>query len=90
MEERFEIFTVLMAKIRRNVQKLKTEEMSEYELKSPHVSCLYYLCKYDSLTATELCELCSEDKAAISRTIAELESTGYVESNGTEGKREYR
>ena len=78
MEERFEIFTVLMAKIRRNVQRVKTEEMAEYNLKSPQVSCLYNLYKHDSLTATELCELCGEDKAAISRSVVQLEKEGYV------------
>ena len=79
MEERFEMFTVLMAKIRRNVQRIKTEEMAEYNLKSPHVSCLYYLYRYGSLTATELCEICFEDKASISRSIVQLEKLGYVE-----------
>ena len=79
MEERFEVFTVLMAKIRRNVQRLKNEEVAEYNLKSPHVSCLYHLFKHESLTATELCELCSEDKAAISRSIVQLEKEGYTQ-----------
>ena len=79
MNERFEMFTVLMAKIRRNIQRIKTEEMSEYDLKSPHVSCLYYLYVHELLTATELCEMCYEDKAAISRSIDQLEKLGYVE-----------
>ena len=90
MEERFKLFTVFMTKIRRSIQRIKTEEMAEYNLKSPHVSCLYYLYTYGNMTATELCEICDEDKAAISRTIAELEATGYVEAEDTDGKREYR
>ena len=79
MNERFEMFTVLMAKIRRNIQRIKTEEMAEYDLKIPHVSCLYYLYVHESLTATELCEICYEDKAAISRSLDQLEIRGYVE-----------
>ena len=79
MEERFKLFTVFMTKIRRSIQKIKTEEMAEYNLKSPHVSCLYYLYKYGNMTATELCEMCDEDKAAISRSIVQLEKEGYVE-----------
>ena len=87
MEERFEMFTVLMAKIRRNLQRVKTEEMAEYNLKSPHVSCLYYLYTHGSLTATELCEICYEDKAAISRSILQLEKLGYVEYRENTKKR---
>ncbi|MBQ4116752.1 MAG: winged helix DNA-binding protein [Clostridia bacterium] len=79
MEERFKLFTVLMTKTRRSIQRIKTEEMSEYNLKSPHVSCLYYLYKYGNMTATELCEICDEDKAAISRSIVQLENEGYVD-----------
>ncbi|MBR5322090.1 MAG: winged helix-turn-helix transcriptional regulator [Clostridia bacterium] len=79
MKERFKLFTVLMTKTRRSIQRIKTEEMAEYNLKSPHVSCLYYLYIYGNMTATELCEICDEDKAAISRSIVQLENEGYVE-----------
>ncbi len=79
MKERFKLFTVLMTKTRRSIQRIKTEEMAEYNLKSPHVSCLYYLYLYGNMTATELCEICDEDKAAISRSIVQLETEGYVE-----------
>lgn len=89
MEERFKLFTVLMTKTRRSIQRIKTEEMAEYNLKSPHVSCLYYLYKYGNMTATELCEICDEDKAAISRSIVQLENEGYV--NYPDGsKKRYR
>ena len=69
MENRFETFTVLISSISRSIRRLKTEETAEFNLKSPHVSCLYYLLKHGNMTATELCELCDEDKAAISRSI---------------------
>ena len=45
MIERFETFTVLITKISRSIRKIKTEEMAKFNLKSPHVSCLYYLFK---------------------------------------------
>ena len=67
MEERFETFTVLIARISRSIKRIKAEEMADFELKGPHVSCLYYLSQQDSMTASELCERCDEDKAAISR-----------------------
>jgi len=78
METRFEMFTVLIAKANRCIHRLKTEEMTGYHLKSSHVSCLYYLYKVNALTAKELCGLCGEDKANISRAIKYLESEGYV------------
>jgi DNA-binding MarR family transcriptional regulator len=56
--------------------------MAEYNLKSPHVSCLYYLYKRPGMTAAELCELCEEDKAAASRSILYLEKNGYLSREG--------
>ncbi len=78
MIERFEKFTVLIAKISRNIRKIKNQEMAEYDLRSAHVSCLYYLYSSDTLTATDLCERCEEDKATISRSLDYLEKNGYL------------
>ena len=78
MKERFKTFTVLIAKINRNIKRIKNQEMAEYGLRSVHVTCLYYLYGAASLTATELCELCEEDKATISRTLDYLEKNGYL------------
>ena len=78
MQERFQTFTVLIARLNRCIRKIKTEEMAEFNLKSPHVSCLYYLYKSDSLTSKELCDICEEDKANISRSIEYLEKNGYL------------
>ena len=78
MEERFQTFTVLVANLNRCIYRIKTEEMAEYNLKSSHVSCLYYIFKYGALTATELCDLCGEDKANISRSLKYLEDNGYL------------
>ena len=78
MKERFKTFTVLINKISRNVKKIKNQEMAEYGLRSVHVTCLYYLYSEGSLTATELCELCEEDKATISRSLDFLEKNGFT------------
>lgn len=86
MKDRFETFTVLIASISRSIRRIKTEEMAEFDLKSPHVSCLYYLYKADSLTAAELCELCDEDKAAVSRSILYLEQNGFLVRSGSAGQ----
>ncbi|MGN1051873.1 MAG: MarR family winged helix-turn-helix transcriptional regulator [Candidatus Scatosoma sp.] len=78
MQERFKEFTVLVANINRSIYKIKTEEMAEFHLKSSHVSCLYYIYIEDSLTAKELCDVCGEDKANISRAVKYLENNGYL------------
>lgn len=79
MKDRFETFTVHIAKINRNIKRIKTEEMSEYNLNGTHVSCLYYLYKHNSsLTAKELCDVCDEDKASISRSLDHLEKQSLI------------
>ena len=88
MEQRFETFTIQIAKISRNIRKIKTEEMAEFGLKSPHVSCIYYLYQNDgNMTAKELCEASDEDKAAISRSIEFLETNGYITCESKTEKR---
>ena len=77
MENRFQIFTILINQISRNIYKIKTEEMKQFGLKSSHVSCLYYLYKSNgALTSKHLCLMCNEDKALISRSLDELASKG--------------
>lgn len=87
MEERFETFTVLIARINRGIKRIKAEKMAEFGLKGPHVSCLYYLSCCGEMTAAELCERCDEDKAAISRSLDDLEKNGYITCASGAGKR---
>lgn len=87
MKARFETFTVLINRISRNIRKIKNQEMADYNLRSPHISCLYYLYGSDGLTATELCERCEEDKATISRTLDYLETNGYLTCESRSAKR---
>ena len=87
MTERFKTFTVLIAKIHRNIKKIKNQEMAEYGLRGVHVTCLYYLYSREAPTATELCELCEEDKATISRGLDFLEENGYIVYQARSGRR---
>ena len=87
MEERFGTFTVLINRISRNIRKIKNFEMAEYNLRSPHISCLYYLYRFNGLTATDLCERCEEDKATISRSLDYLEKNGYLSCETKSAKR---
>ena len=87
MKKRFETFTVLLNRISRNIRKLKNREMAEYNLRSAHISCLYYLYLSEGLTATELCERCEEDKATVSRALDYLETNGYLTCEAKSAKR---
>ncbi len=87
MQERFETFTVLINRIGRNIRKIKNQEMAEYNLRSAHVSCLYYLYSCKGATATDLCERCEEDKATISRALDYLETNGFLTCESKNTKR---
>ena len=87
MNERFETFTVLINRISRNIRKIKNQEMAEYNLRSAHVSCLYFLYRNRDITATALCEKCEEDKATISRALDYLEKNGFILCETQSGKR---
>ena len=86
MVSRYEVISNSVACISRDIQRLERAEMAKYGLKAPHAQCLLALSRYpEGLIATALCELCEKDKAAISRTVAELEEAGFVrrlERNG--------
>lgn len=76
--ERYKVFTLAIANLTRSIRKIKTAEMAKWNLKSQHVSCIYYLYTKGVLTATELCDICGEDKANMSRSIEYLEENGYL------------
>ena len=79
MIQRFDAFVSGITSCYKYIQRIKSLEMTEFGLKGTHVMCLYYLRQYPTgLTASQLCGLCAEDKAAISRTVSELKSRGYI------------
>ena len=79
--ERFEAFLTGITVCYKYIQKIKNAEMTELGLKGTHVACMFYLNHNpEGLTAAQLCTLCAEDKATISRTVADLKSRGYIEA----------
>lgn len=91
MFNRFETFITTMNQINRSIQIIKNREMGKYGLKGTHVMCLYQLKQHvEGLTATELATLCGEDKAAISRSLAKIESKGMISFTDVEGRKRYR
>ena len=79
MKDRFEAFITGVTVCYKYIQRIKTMEMTELGLKGTHVTCLFYLSNHpDVLTAAQLCQLCAEDKASVSRTVADLTARGYI------------
>lgn len=79
MENRFETFTSLILQISRSIQRIKSLEMAEFQLRGVHAMCLFYLCRNPhGLTQGELARLCLEDKASVSRALAGLAARGLV------------
>lgn len=91
MDDRFEKLTTGVARIHKNVQKIKKYYMGTLGLKGTHVMCIYFLAAHpDGLTASDLCNLCQEDKAGISRTLTDLEKNGYLNYIPSSETKKYR
>lgn len=79
MISKYEVFSTVVSSLYRDIQKIERMEMAKYGLKGPHAQCLVIMERHPAgITATKLCELCERDKAAISRTVAELEEAGLL------------
>lgn len=79
MVDRFEKLTIGIAQIYKCIQRIKKCQMKELGLKGTHVMCIYYLSRYPKgLAAADLCGICKEDKAGISRILSDLEHNGYI------------
>lgn len=82
MIDRFERFCFAVASMSRYIQKIETDELEKMGLKGSYALYLIILDRYpQGLTATELCEQCEKDKAAVSRAIAAMEKQGLVSRN---------
>ncbi len=88
MVTRFEQFCTAISGIQRCIQKIERVEMAKYGLKGPHAQCMIAMERFpDGVTAAQLCEICDKDKAAISRTVGELEQAGMLLRYDPDGKR---
>lgn len=91
MIKRFEEFVSLISNIHKDIQKIKQDRMKQFGLSGNHVMCLFYLAKHEEgLTAANLCQLMSVNKAAVSRTLAELIEKEYVIYADQEEGKKYR
>ena len=87
MIDRFERFSYAISEISRCWHRIAGEEMGKYELKGSFS--VYFTTLYrcpGGITAAQLGELCSRDKADVSRAMALLEKKGLVTRQEVDGK----
>ena len=88
MIRRFKEFTKYISLAYKYLIKIKSEGIKEFGLKGSHVMCLFYIGESENgLTATNLCQLCCEDKAAISKALSALCEKGYIVLENGENKK---
>lgn len=88
MVSRYELFSTSVSCMYHDIQKIERVEMAKYGMKGPQAQCLLVMSRYpQGITAARLCEICERDKAAISRTLAELEQSGMVRREERNGSR---
>lgn len=87
MISKYELFSASVSSLYRDIQRIERRETAKYGMKGPHAQCLLAMSRYpEGITATQICDICEKDKAAVSRTLAELEENGLVlrtERNGS-------
>lgn len=79
MVTRFEQFNASIYGIYRDILKIERAAMIKHGLKGSYALYLTAIARHpEGLTATQLCDICDKDKAAISRVISELVQKGLI------------
>ena len=90
LDDRYCLFTSVISSLSYCIQNIKSMALSEFSIRGSSINCIFHLNRSeDGLTASELVELCQEDKSAVSRSLSELENRGFVKKE-TNGGRVYR
>ncbi len=83
MIDRFEKFSYFISELSRHWHKISSDVMNEYGLKGPYSVYFTTLYQYpEGMTATKLSELCSRDKADVSRAAAIMEQKNLLIKEG--------
>jgi len=83
MIDRFERFSFSISEIYRYWHRIASDVMEDYGLKGPYA--VYFTTMYQypqGITAARLAELCSRDKADVSRAINLMEEKGLADKEG--------
>lgn len=79
MIDRFEKFSLAIWEISRYWNKIASDEMAKYGLKAPFAVYFTSMARLEEgITAAKLAELCSRDKAEVSRALSLMEQKGLV------------
>ncbi len=83
MIDRFEKFSLAVFSISKYWHKIASEEMKKHGLKGPYAFYLVIMANYNGdVTAANLTELCSKDKADVSRAVNAMEKKGFIKRQG--------
>lgn len=90
--ERFEEFVGLVSSLEKEVQRIRAVECERLGLRGADLMCLYCLGRsHGGVTAAELSRRASVTRAAVSRSLAQLEAAGLVNvEQPTDDSRAYR
>lgn len=91
MLKRYEEFTTKINLAYKYIMKIKIHEMNNLDLKAANLNVIFYLGKnLEGLTASELCWLCKEDKAWISKNLNYLKKKKLIEKYDEDKDKKYR
>lgn len=77
--DRFQRLTLRLSHIQKTIQRIKTLEMDKLGLKGSHAQCISCLIAHpEGLTAGQISAQAGIDKAAVSRTLRDLEAMHYI------------
>lgn len=83
MIDRFEKFSLAVFSIARYWNKIANEELKKHGLKGPYALYLVTMANYnEDITAAHLSEMCSKDKADVSRALCAMEKKGFIKKQG--------
>lgn len=86
MVTRFEKFSYLISELSKLLHKIESDELEEMGLKGPHAIYILTIAKYkNGITSAKLSQLCSRDKADVSRAVGALIENGLAEKCETGG-----
>ena len=86
MISKYEHFSLSVSCIYHDIQRIERTEMEKFGLKGPHAQTLLVMRRHpQGITSVQLCEICEKDKAAVSRSVAELEEKGMIIRNQVNG-----
>ena len=88
MVERFEKFSYLISELSKLLHKIEADVLSELGIKGPYAIYILTLSKYkEGISASKISELCSRDKADVSRAVTALIDKGLAMKPQIEGKK---